>query len=72
MIYYNKKILKYFISLCIGLILIVNGLLNFYFNSSKSYISDDEIISKAKELGMLEITEAYRMWKNNEIIDTMD
>lgn len=59
LVFNYKRMLIYFILLIFGLSLILFGVISFYQDqiSFKQSISDDEIIRRAKDLGMIEIKE---------------
>lgn len=57
LLFNGKKIFSYYMMLLIGLALIFGGMLSYYeqertFNNK---ISDEEIIERAKDLGMVEL-----------------
>lgn len=62
-----KVVYKSFILFIIGIILIINGVLGLYYNSKEEnfVLSDEYVIKRAKELGMIEISKAYREYLEN-------
>jgi hypothetical protein len=55
----EKKIFAHYILLVIGLAMIFGGMISYYsqINGFKSTLSDDQIIERARNLGMIEIKE---------------
>lgn len=59
LIFNTKRVFIYFLLLVLGLSLMVFGVISYYYET-KSYensITDEEIISRAKALGMVEVKE---------------
>ncbi len=56
----NNKMMKYFVFLVFGMSFVVYGIMDLAFSKYHTPpMTDEEIISKAKELGMIEIKEAW-------------
>ncbi len=57
----RKKVFTYYILLILGLAMIFGGLISYYnqINGFKSTLSDEEIIERARGLGMVEIKEKW-------------
>lgn len=60
-----NRLTRYLILLTLGLIMIVYGLFRIGIDFSQDEMSDQEIMERARGLGMIEITEAYE--KSQEI-----
>lgn len=55
-----KKIMKYFVMLLVGFSLVFYGVINMVIKDKSAVeITDDEIIRRAKELGLVGIEEYY-------------
>jgi hypothetical protein len=62
-----KKLYKYIIMFAIGIILILNGLISLSMDATSSRrISDDEVIKRAKALGLVDLKEEYLKINNND------
>lgn len=63
----TRKLLNYFIMLIIGISLIFYGVLSYYddFRGFTSNLSDEEIIIRAKALGMVEVKDLIKDDKND-------
>ena len=60
-----RKLYKTFILFIIGVILIINGILSINFTKEPSdSISDEYVIKRAKELGMIELNKAYKIYND--------
>ena len=55
-----RKLSYYFLFLIIGMSFIVFGFINIAIDINNNELTDNEIIAKAKDLGMLEIKETFR------------
>ncbi|BEP30089.1 hypothetical protein [Helicovermis profundi] len=63
-----KKVYKYFILFVIGVILVINGFLTIIITKNGvSEVSDDYVIKRAKELGMIELNKAYKIYNEKNI-----
>ncbi len=62
LIFNTKRIFIYFLLLIIGLSLMAYGVLSYYDDrhSFEASLSDDEIILRAKALGLVEVTEKIK------------
>jgi hypothetical protein len=60
-----RKLSYYFLFLIIGMSFIVFGFINIAIDINNTELTDNEIIEKAKDLGMVEIKEVF---ENNDII----
>ncbi|MBM7561834.1 hypothetical protein [Fusibacter tunisiensis] len=59
LVYNGKKVFAYYVLLIIGLALIFGGIISFY-NHRQTVnfkLSDEEIIERARDLGMIELKE---------------
>lgn len=59
-----RKLTRYLILLTLGIIMIVYGLFRLGLDFKQVEMTDREIIERARELGMIEITEAYEQSKD--------
>lgn len=57
-----KKILKYSIFMFVGIVLILYGSLSLVFDDNNKQMTDQEVINRARELGMVDLNEAYAKW----------
>lgn len=59
LIFNTKRVFVYFLLLVLGLSMMAFGIISYYFDtkSYESNITDAEIISRAKALGMVEVKE---------------
>jgi hypothetical protein len=55
-----RKLSYYFLFLIIGMSFIVFGFINIAIDINNNELTDNEIIAKAKDLGMVEIKETFR------------
>lgn len=55
----TKRVFVYFLLLVLGLSMMTFGIISYYFDTKtyESNLTDDEIISRAKALGMVEVKE---------------
>lgn len=59
-----KKLTQLIILMFIGFVIVIYGLLSIFFDRSNYIMTDDEIIIRAKELGLVEMSEAYAKWQS--------
>lgn len=61
LLFNGKKIFAYYLMLVIGLAMVFGGMISYYsqINGFRTTISDDEIIERARGLGMIEIKEKW-------------
>lgn len=59
-----KKLLKYSIFMFIGIVLFIYGALSLVFDTDNRSLTDQEIINRARELGMVDLNEAYAKWSD--------
>lgn len=61
LLFNGKKIFTYYVLLVIGLAMIFGGIISYQsqINGFKSKLSDEEIIERARGLGMVEIKEKW-------------
>lgn len=62
LIFNTRKLLNYFIMLVIGISLMFYGVLSYYedFRGFTSNLSDEEIIMRARALGMIEVKDLIK------------
>lgn len=67
LIFNSKKLLTYFIMLIFGISLMFYGVLSYYedLRGFSSELSDDEIIMRAKALGMVEVKDLIKDDEND-------
>lgn len=61
LLFNGKRIFAYYVLLIIGLAMIFGGMISYnaQINGFKSTLSDDEIMERARDLGMVEIKEKW-------------
>ncbi len=59
-----KKILKYSIFMFLGIVLLLYGMLSLVFDDDDKQMTDQEVINRARELGMVDLNEAYAKWSD--------
>lgn len=59
-----KKLLKYSLIMFIGIVLVIYGVLSLAFDTDSRAMTDQEIINRARELGMVDLNEAYAKWSD--------
>jgi hypothetical protein len=61
LLFNGKRLFAYYVMLIIGLAMIFGGMISYnaQINGFKSTLSDDEIIERARGLGMVEIKEKW-------------
>lgn len=59
-----KKLLKYSIFMFIGIVLVIYGTLSLVFDKDDRAMTDQEITNRARELGMVDLNEAYAKWSD--------
>lgn len=58
-----KKLTKLIILMFLGFVIVIYGVLSIFFDKPDRQMTDDEIIIRAKELGLVEMNEAYAKWQ---------
>lgn len=58
-----KKLTKLIILMFLGFVIVIYGVLSMFFDRTVHQMTDDEIIIRAKELGLVEMNEAYAKWQ---------
>lgn len=58
-----KKLTQLIILMFIGFVIVIYGVLSIFFDRNEHQMTDDEIIIRAKELGLVEMSEAYAKWQ---------
>ena len=68
LIFNSKRIFLYFILLVLGLSLIAFGILDFYGDQKvfETSMSDEDVIKRAKELGMVELKSTFTTEPNED------
>lgn len=59
-----KKLLKYSVIMFVGIVLVIYGALSLVFDTDNRAMTDQEIINRARELGMVDLNEAYAKWSD--------
>jgi len=59
-----KKLLKYSVFMFIGIVLVIYGMLSLLFDTDDRAMTDQEITNRARELGMVDLNEAYTKWSD--------
>lgn len=59
-----KKLLKHSLFMFIGIILVIYGTLSVFLDNDNSLMTDQEIVNRARELGMVDLNEAYTKWSD--------
>jgi hypothetical protein len=61
LLFNGKRIFAYYVLLIMGLAMVFGGIISYYsqINGFRATISDDEIIERARGLGMIEIKEKW-------------
>lgn len=59
-----RKLTQLIILMFLGFVIVIYGVLSIFFDKNEHQMSDDEIIIKAKELGLVELSEAYAKWQS--------
>ena len=67
LIFNTKRLLGYFVLLLIGISMMFYGIISYYedFRGFRSTLSDEEIIMRAKSLGMVEVKELIKDDEND-------
>ncbi len=64
-----KKIVIYLIGIVIGITLIYSSIHHMYFEQTRAMMSDETVKSRARDLGMIELTEALGSEKSADSED---
>ncbi|MGB3368200.1 MAG: hypothetical protein WBA54_11970 [Acidaminobacteraceae bacterium] len=59
-----KNLIKYSVFMFIGIVLIIYGALSLVFDKDDRAMTDQEITNRARELGMVDLNEAYAKWSD--------